>query len=60
MQFGLTMAAVIVALVLFQLNSRRGKEFAKEHRPDVQKRAQAELFLGDKEERTVHADAIDR
>jgi uncharacterized membrane protein YqhA len=60
MQFGLTMAAVVAALVLFQMNSRRAKEFAKEHRPDVQKRAQAELFHGDKEERTVHADEIQR
>ena len=60
MQFGLTMAAVIVALVLFQLNSRRGKEFAKEHRPDVQKRAQAEMFQEDKEERTFQADEIER
>lgn len=60
MQFGLTMAAVIAALVLFQLNSRRAKEFAKEHRPDVQKRAQAEMFHEDKEERTFQADEIER
>lgn len=60
MQFGLTMAAVIAALVLFQVNSRRGKEFAKEHRPDVQKRAQAEMFHEDKEERTVQADEMER
>lgn len=60
MQFGLTMAAVIAALVLFQINSRRGKEFAKEHRPDVQKRAQAEMFHEDKEERIVHTDEIER
>lgn len=60
MQFGLTMAAVIAALVLFQINSRRGKEFAEEHRPDVQKRARAEMFHGDKEERTFRADEIER
>ncbi len=60
MQFGLTMAAVVAALVLFQVNSRRGKEFAKEHRPDVQKRAQAEMFHADKEERTVRADEIEK
>lgn len=60
MQFGLTMAAVIAALVLFQANSRRGKEFAKEHRPDVQKRAQAEMFHEDKEERTFREDEVER
>lgn len=60
MQFGLTMAAVIAALVLFQVNSRRGKEFAKEHRPDVQKRAQAEMFHEDKEERTFREDEVER
>ncbi len=60
MQFGLTMAAVIAALVLFQINSRRGKEFAKEHRPDVQKRAQAEMFQENKEERTVRADETEQ
>jgi uncharacterized membrane protein YqhA len=60
MQFGLTMAAVVAALVLFQINSRRGKEFAKQHRPDVQKRAQAEMFQEDKEERTVRPDEIEQ
>jgi uncharacterized membrane protein YqhA len=60
LQFGLTMAAVVAALVLFQVNSRRSKELAKEHRPDVQKRAQAEMFHEAKEERTVRADEMER
>lgn len=60
MQFGLTMAAVVASLVLFQMNSRRSKELAKDSRPDVQKRAQAEMFQENKEERTVHADEIER
>ncbi|MBA3322439.1 MAG: YqhA family protein [Pyrinomonadaceae bacterium] len=58
MQVGGTMAAVIAALVLFQWNSRRAKEFAKEHSPDVQKRAQAEMFQEDKEEREISPDEI--
>jgi uncharacterized membrane protein YqhA len=60
MLFGLTLAAVVAALVLFQLNSRREREFAKQHNPNVQKRAQAEMFHADKEERTVRADEIEQ
>ena len=60
MQFGLTMAAVIASLVLFQINGRRSKELAKESRPDVQKRAQAEMFHEQKEERTLLADEVER
>jgi len=60
MQFGLTMAAVVAALVLFQINSRRGQEFSKEHSPDVQKRAQAEMFHENKEERVVRQDEIEK
>lgn len=53
--FGLTMAAVVGALVLFQLNSRRAKEFAKENPPDAQKEAQREMFHERKEEREIEA-----
>lgn len=58
MQTGLTMAAVIAALVLFQFNSRRGKEFGEEHQPNVQKRAQAEMFQENKEEREIKQDEV--
>lgn len=53
MQYGLTMASVIAALVLFQFNNRRSKEFTKEHSPNVQKQAQKEMFQEDKEEREI-------
>ncbi len=56
MQYGLTMAAVIAALVLFQMVGQRTKEFAKQHAPDVTKRAQAEMFENDREQRVVAAD----
>lgn len=56
MQYGLTMAAVIAALVLFQMVGQRIKEFARTHSPDVAKRAQAEMFHEDREQRTVSTD----
>lgn len=56
--FGLTMAAVIIALVLFQLNGRRAKEFAKQNSPDVAKRAQKEMFEEDKEQREIQPDEV--
>jgi len=52
-QFGAALALVSGALVLFQWNSRQGKEFAKKHAPDEQKQAAGELFHGGQEERTV-------
>ncbi len=58
MYYGLTMAGVIAALVLFQFNSRRSKEFGKEHSPNVQKRAQREMFQENKEEREIGSDEI--
>ncbi len=58
MYYGLTMAGVIAALVLFQFNSRRAKEFTKEHSPNVQKRAQKEMFEENKEEREIKADEV--
>jgi uncharacterized membrane protein YqhA len=56
--FGLTMAAVIGALVLFQLNGRKAKEFAKQNSPDVAKRAQKEMFEEDKEHREIKPDEV--
>ena len=53
MYYGLTMAAVVAALVLFQYNNRRGKEFAKQNQPDAQVQAQKEMFHEDKEERLI-------
>jgi uncharacterized membrane protein YqhA len=56
LQFGAALALVSGALVLFQRNSREGKEFAKKHSPDEQKQAAGELFHGDQEERTIRHD----
>ena len=56
--FGGTLALVVAALVLFQWNSNRAKEFAKEHSPNVTKRAQKEMFEENKEQRTVDEDEI--
>jgi uncharacterized membrane protein YqhA len=56
--FGGTMAVVIAALVLFQYNGRRGKEFSKTNSPDVVKRAQKEMFQEDKEQREVLPDEV--
>lgn len=59
MYYGLTMAGVVAALVFFQYNSRRGKEFTKEHAPNVQKQAQKEMFQEDKEEREVKPEEVE-
>lgn len=56
--FGVTVAVVISALVIFQWNSRRAKEFEKSNAPDVTKRAQKEMFEENKEQRTVEKDEI--
>ena len=56
--FGVTLAFVITALVLFQWNSRRAKEFAKEHSPNVQKRAEQEMFENNNEQRQIEPDEI--
>lgn len=53
MYFGVTLAAVVASLVLFQYNNRRAKEFAKEHSPNVQKQAQKEMFQENTEERRI-------
>lgn len=55
MYYGLTMAAVVSALVLFQYNNRRGKEFTSENPPDAQAQAQKEMFHENKEERRIES-----
>ncbi|HEX2524796.1 MAG TPA: YqhA family protein [Geminicoccus sp.] len=59
LQFGGALALAVAALVLFQWNSRQGKQFTKEHSPNEQKRAAGELFHADREERTVRADEVE-
>ena len=56
--FGGTLAAVVAALVLFQWNSRRSKEFHAEHAPNVAKRAQKEMFENDNKQREIKTDEI--
>jgi uncharacterized membrane protein YqhA len=56
LQFGAALALVSGALVLFQRNSRQGKEFTKKHSPDQQEQAAGELFHADREERTIRHD----
>jgi len=53
LQFGAVLALVSGALVLFQWNSRQGKQFVKTHAPDEQKQAAGALFHGGQEERTI-------
>lgn len=56
LQFAGALAIVVASLVAFQWNNRRTKEFEKMHRPDVQARAQSELFQGKQEERAIRPD----
>ncbi len=56
LQFAAAMALAVVALVAFQWNNRRTKELEKTHRPDVQARAQSDLFQDEHEQREIRAD----
>ena len=56
--FGGTLAAVVAALVLFQWDSRRSKEFHAEYAPNVAKRAQKEMFENDNKQREIKTDEI--
>jgi uncharacterized membrane protein YqhA len=58
LQFGLAMAVVIAALVLFQLYSHRTKEDQKTHNPDVQARAKRRLFEEDREQQEIEPDEV--
>lgn len=60
LRFAAALALVVAALVAFQFNNHRAKEFAKTHRPDEQKRAQSELFHEKKEEREIPESDIQR
>jgi uncharacterized membrane protein YqhA len=53
LNFAAALAIVVAALVVFQWNNQRAKEFEKTHRPDVQARAQSEMFQGKHEEREI-------
>ena len=50
LQFGGSLSAVFVALVLFQFYSHRVREDQQAHEPDVQARAKRDLFQGEQEE----------
>ena len=53
LHFAAALAIVVAALVVFQWNNQRAKEFEKTHRPEVQARAQSEMFQGKHEEREI-------
>ena len=46
LDFAVALAVVIAALVVFQRNSKRAKEFDKTHRSELQTRAQSGMFQG--------------
>jgi uncharacterized membrane protein YqhA len=58
MMFGVALAVVVVALVLFQWHSNRAKEEQKMNDPDAQAKAQRELFHQDREEREVDPEEV--
>ena len=51
--FAAALAIVVASLVVFQWNNQRAKEFEKTHRPEVQARAQSEMFQAKHEERKI-------
>ena len=53
LHFAAALAIVVAALVVFQWNNQRAKEFEKTHRPEVQARAQSEMFQSKQEEREI-------
>lgn len=53
LHFAAALAIVVAALVVFQWNNQRAKEFEKTHRAEVQARAQSEMFQGKHEEREI-------
>ena len=53
LHFAAALAIVVASLVIFQWNNQRAKEFEKTHRPEVQARAQSEMFQGKHEEREI-------
>jgi uncharacterized membrane protein YqhA len=53
LHFAAALAIVVAALVIFQWNNQRAKEFEKTYRPEVQARAQSEMFQSKQEEREI-------
>ena len=58
LQFGAALALVVVALVLFQSFSHRAKEDQKSHNPDVQVRAQQEMFHTERAHHEIKPDEV--
>jgi uncharacterized membrane protein YqhA len=54
--FAAALAIVVASLVVFQWNNQRAKEFEKTHHPEVQARAQSEMFQAKHEEREIRPD----
>ena len=46
LDFAVALAVVIAALVVFQRNNKRAKEFDRTHPREAQTRAQSEMFQG--------------
>jgi uncharacterized membrane protein YqhA len=58
LQFGAALALVVGAVVFFQQYSHKAKEDLRTHNPDVQARAQRDLFQRDQEEQEIRPDQI--
>lgn len=58
LQFGAALALVVVALVIFQSFNHRAKEDQKSHSPDVQARAQQEMFHTEREHHEIRPDEV--
>ncbi len=56
LEFGLALAVVVAALVAFQAFSHRATEDQKAHNPEVQTRAQRDLFHEDNEQHVIAVD----
>ena len=52
------LALVVAALVAFQMYSHRVKEDQRSHQPDVQVRAQREMFQAHREEHSIKSDQL--
>ena len=59
LQFAGALSVVVFALVFFQRYSHQAKETQQSLHPDVQARAQKELFEEDQESHEIHPDELD-
>lgn len=59
LQFGAALAIVTAANVLFQMHSHKVKEDQQSHHPDVQTRAQRDLFQENREEHDIKASDVE-